>query len=523
MENKRESVLKGIISLLISQVFIKIIGLIYKLYLTNKEGFGDAGNAIYSSGFQIYALLLTFSSTGVPNAISYLVSERLAVGDNKGAHRIFKIAFVTFAMIGITGSTLLFLGAEIIANNWIQIPEAKYSLIALSPSIFFVSITSVIRGYFNGRQSFSVTAKSQTMEQIFKTVFTVALVELVVILGKKNTEIMAASANMATTIATVSSFVYIYLYYRTKRSEIGQEIAETVNYKPTRVRKTLKRIINVAFPISISSLISSFGKNIDSFTIVRFLKGFLTEEEAKVQYGILSGKIDSLCSLPFALNIAFVTTLVPNISKSMAKGNLEEVREKAEKYILISILIAFPIASTMFIYPNEIIKILFPNAPNGAMYLKISSITIVFMLLAQTINGILQGIGKVNIPAISFGIGMIIKFLCNIFLISNNKIGIYGAIIGNILCNSIACIISATILLKNIKIKIGVKKIIIKPILATICMSIVSIILYDKLKCIKLGCLAIIVALIVSYLIYIIFIVIFRIYPIKKIKIKKFS
>ena len=195
MENKRESVLKGIISLLISQVFIKIIGLIYKLYLTNREGFGDSGNAIYSSGFQIYALLLTFSSTGVPNAISYLVSERLAVGDNKGAHKIFKIAFVTFALIGIMGSLLLFVCAETISDKWIQIPEAKYSLMALSPSIFFVSITSVIRGYFNGRQSFSVTAKSQTIEQIFKTVFTVSLVELVVILGKQNTEIMAKYGN----------------------------------------------------------------------------------------------------------------------------------------------------------------------------------------------------------------------------------------------------------------------------------------------------------------------------------------
>ena len=521
MENKRESVLRGIVSLLISQVFIKIIGLVYKLYLTNKEGFGDSGNAIYSSGFQIYALLLTFSSTGVPNAISYLVSERLAVGDNKGAHKIFKIAFVTFAMIGIIGSTLLFLGAEMIANNWIQIPEAKYSLIALSPSIFFVSITSVIRGYFNGRQNFSVTAKSQTIEQIFKTVFTVSLVELVVILGKYNTEIMAAAANMATTVATVSSFIYIYLYYRNIRREIAQEIASTVNYKPTRIRKTLKRIINVAFPISISSLISSFGKNIDSFTIVRFLKEFLTEEEAKIQYGILSGKIDSLCSLPFALNVAFVTTLVPDISKTMAKKNIRDVVKKAENYILISILIALPIASTMFMYPSEIMKILFPNAQDGAMYLKISSIAIVFMLLAQTINGILQGIGKVNIPAIAFGIGMIIKFLCNIFLIPNIKIGIYGAIIGNILCNIVAFSISICVLCKSLKMKFNIKKIIIKPFLAAICMNIVSILLYNRLKCIKIGYLAIIVTLMVSYLIYLILIIIFKIYPIKKIKNKK--
>ena len=61
MEKKKQSMLKGILSLVLSQIFIKIIGLVYKLYLTNKEGFGDRGNAIYSSGFQIYALLLTFS------------------------------------------------------------------------------------------------------------------------------------------------------------------------------------------------------------------------------------------------------------------------------------------------------------------------------------------------------------------------------------------------------------------------------------------------------------------------------
>ena len=109
MKNKKESFLKGVFVLLISQIFIKIIGLVYKLYLTNKEGFGDVGNAIYSSGFQIYALLLTFSSTGVPNAISKLISERLAVEDFKGANKIFKISFITFSIIGGIASIILFL------------------------------------------------------------------------------------------------------------------------------------------------------------------------------------------------------------------------------------------------------------------------------------------------------------------------------------------------------------------------------------------------------------------------------
>ena len=521
MLNKKESMLKGIMSLLISQVLIKVIGLVYKLYLTNKDGFGDSGNAIYSSGFQIYALLLTFSSTGVPNAISYLVSERLAVGDNRGAHKIFKIAFVTFAIIGIFGSVLLFLFAETIANSWIQIPEAKYSLISLSPSIFFVSITSVIRGYFNGRQKFSATAKSQTIEQIFKTVFTIILVEMVVIIGKNNTTIMAAAANMATTIATISSFSYIYMYYRLRRREIGQEIIETVNYKPTRIRKTLKKIIKVAFPISISSLISSFGKNIDSFTIVRFLKNFLTEEEAKIEYGILSGKIDSLCSLPFALNVAFVTTMVPNISKSMARGDKEEVKNKIEKFIFISILIALPMSAIMFMFPKQIMHLLFPNAQSGAIYLKVSSIAVVFMILTQTMSGILQGIGKASIPPIALGIGMIIKFLCNIFLVPNPKIGIFGALIGNIVCNIISSVIEIIVILKNIDLNLKLSKYIICPIISTLIMSIVATSLYNRLECIKIEYLVIILTLIISILIYVICTIIFNINSINFKKMHK--
>lgn len=76
---KKEGFMQGVITLMFSQVLIKILGLVYTLYLTNREGFGDKGNGICASGYQIYALLLTISSIGVPSAISKLVSERVAV------------------------------------------------------------------------------------------------------------------------------------------------------------------------------------------------------------------------------------------------------------------------------------------------------------------------------------------------------------------------------------------------------------------------------------------------------------
>jgi len=153
--------MQGVLVLMYSQIIVKVIGLVYKLYITNKEGFGDKGNAIYGAGFQIYALLLTISSIGVPNAISKLVSEKLAKGDGKGAYKIFKVAFGLFSVLGFLGSVILFLGAPFIAEKYLQIPEAKMTLVALSPSVFLVSISSVLRGYFNGRENISVTANSR--------------------------------------------------------------------------------------------------------------------------------------------------------------------------------------------------------------------------------------------------------------------------------------------------------------------------------------------------------------------------
>ena len=277
--NKKESFLQGILTLMFAQVIIKILGLIYSLYLTNRNGFGDSGNAIYMGGYQIYAMLLTLSSTGVPNAISKLISEKLAIDDIRGANRIFKIAFLTFAVIGIIGTSLLFFGAEVIANEWLQIQEAKYTLMVLSPAIFFVSISSVIRGYFNGKQKMSITARSQTYEQVFKTSLTIILVEIFARVTSTNTELMAAGATLATTVATVLSFIYIYKMSKIIRKEENKNISKfskSENLDAKESAKTIiKRILSVSIPISLSSLLSSVNKNIDSFTVVRILKPIL--------------------------------------------------------------------------------------------------------------------------------------------------------------------------------------------------------------------------------------------------------
>lgn len=517
-ESKKEGFMQGVVTLMFSQILIKILGLVYTLYLTNRQGFGDKGNGICASGYQIYALLLTISSIGVPSAISKLVSERVAVGDNKGAHRIFKIAFATFAIIGLVGSLLLFFGAHVIANSWLQIPESEMTLVALSPAIFFVTVASVMRGYFNGRQKISVGAKSQTLEQVFKTLLTIIVVEIVAILSSVSTEWMAAGANLATTLATFLGFSYLFLYYRTERKEISTEIKNTVNYKYERVSEIIKKILFVSIPITLTAIMSSINKNVDSFTVVRNLKTFMPEDIATSLYGILGGKVDTLTSLPLAINVAFATALVPAISAAKAKKDHKTITEKTSFSLLVSMLIGLPCTIGMFIFAQPILNLLFPNANNGALILQISSLTIIFTILDQTINGALQGYGKLMIPTISLATGVFVKFIFNITLIKIPSIGVYGAAWGSVACHMVAFSIAITALLKNIKLNLTFSKFVIKPFIATAIMGVCSYFVYFNLKGIIIERMATIIAILVAVIIYALAVVILKIFTKEEFK-----
>ena len=511
---KKESFMQGVLAIMFSQVLIKILGLAYKLYLTNREGFGDEGNAIYGAGFQIYALLLTLSSIGVPTAISKMVSERTALGDYRGAHRIFKIAFATFAAIGFAGTMILFLGAGYISNYVLQIPEAEYTLIALSPSIFFVAIASVIRGYFNGMQNLSITAKSQTFEQVFKTVFTIAVVEIIAIASGVNTTLMAAGANLATTLAVLVSFMYLFKYYNRNKKEIWVQ----TNKSPIQgssnesAKKVVKNIMAVSIPISLSSIISAINKNIDAITVVRGLKTFLSESVAKVQYGILSGKVDTLIGLPLSFNIAFATALVPAVSSSIATGDKESITKRVSFSLLVTMLIGLPCTIGLCVFAEPILRLLFPNAPEGGLILQIAAFTILFTVLAQTINGALQGLGKIFVPAIALGAGVLVKLVLNLILVPIPTIGINGAAFSSVVCHIISFTIGFYVLRKCVKLDLGFVKFVLKPVMATFAMSVCSYVIYMQLSLLMVEQLATVIALISAVVIYAVAVIVMKIF-----------
>ena len=126
-----QSFMNNVTIILISQVLVKVLGMVYRIVITNIDGFGDEG-----LGFQIYTLLLAISSVGIPNAISKMVSERVALDDYKGAHKIFKTALLLFSIIGLVTTAVLFFGADIFAQHIIKIDGSQYVMRALAPSLF---------------------------------------------------------------------------------------------------------------------------------------------------------------------------------------------------------------------------------------------------------------------------------------------------------------------------------------------------------------------------------------------------
>ncbi len=233
-------------------------------------------------------------------------------------------------------------GARYISKSIIQIPEAELTLVVLSPSVFFVTIASVIRGYFNGRGELKATAKSQMMEQVFKTIFTVFIVEIISFLFPNKTFIMAAGANLATTIATFLGMSYLFMYYKSKRKEVWEDVRLSVKFKPSRTKTIIRQIFMISVPITFVALLGALNKNIDAITVVRGLKHFMAETEAKVQYGILSGKVDTLIMFPLSLNIALAVAIVPTISSLNEKGDRQEVKKRISYAILLTELISIP-------------------------------------------------------------------------------------------------------------------------------------------------------------------------------------
>lgn len=514
-QDKKKSFMANVALVMFSQIAVKLLGMVYRVVITNISGFGDLGNGYLNAGFQIYTLLLAISSVGIPNAIAKMTAERNAVGDYRGAHRIFKSAMLLFGIVGFVASALLYFGSDAITKYIIGIDGTQYVLKCLAPSVLFVCLSSVVRGYFSGMENMKATSNSQVFEQFFKCFLTVVIVyalatlpalmafsvNLCDISNDAEAVILASGAEVATTLSTVFSFIYLLIFYSRRRKAVLEKINSSE--APTIIKpigQMFKSILMISIPISLGAIISAVNRIVDTATIARGISvafadfipaygnmpaianptGLQLQAEAARLSGQL-GKSDTLINLPLSINIAFSTVLVPVIAGALKKGDKKTACGKVSYSMLISMLIALPCAIGYIALAKPIYGLLYPNAQLGYDLMQISAVAMIFTALNQTLSGSLQGVGKIFTPAKGLLIGCIVKFILNILLIRRPEINIYGAPISSIVCQVISFIYSFSVLKKVIDLKLNPKKFILKPVLSALAMGISAFVIYNLL------------------------------------------
>ncbi len=511
VKSKKQSFMAGVFTIMVAQVLVKLLGFVYRHVLTVIPEFGDEGNGIYGIGFNIYMLLLTVTTVGVPGAISKLVSGKVARGQIKEAKRIFRVALGLFSIVGIIGTLIMIMCAKPMASLAGN-DSASGVLLALAPSVIFVSIAAVIRGYFNGMYNMKPSSFNQTLEQIFKAGLTILFVygihyiyanqaELALEYGINKdtiTAIMAVWANIASTVSCAIGLAYLFIYYQLHKNDINElkdgdhdpitNEDEIVNVQGS-IRRIVKMILSLSIPMSLASIVSAINRNIDSFTVNNILQqvlpimnpekfannSSLIVAEATRLYGILAGKVDMLIGLPLSINIAFATALVPAVTEAIAKGDKALASKRISYSIRLSMIIALPCSLGLCVLAKPVLELLFhgqvATSPESVLLLQISSFTILFTVMNQTINASLQGIGRMFIPACALCVGVIIKLLLNLILIRIPAINVYGAAVGSVVCHFIATLIVTHVLRKSIKLETNFKDVVLKPLLSVLLMA----------------------------------------------------
>lgn len=472
--NKNQTFIWGAAIIAFSHIIVKIIGAGFKIpldrFILQTEGMG-----IYNSAYTIYNWLFMISTAGLPVAISKMVSESYAVGNIKEANRIFNIAKIFMLALGLGGTVILFFGADMFANA-INLPSAKYSIMALAPSLFFVAMSSAYRGYTQGMNNMVPTAISEVVEALGKLFIGLVLALVFIDYG---TTYSAAGAIAGVTIGTACGFIILFIgnFFRNKKLVHNEKLFRNET-TPKSGRRILKKLVLIAIPVTLGVSVFTLTTLIDTAMIMNLLAflGYGEAERASL-YGYL-GRAVTMFNVPPTIIAAISVSTVPAISAALSAKRDLQALNIAKSAMRITILFSFPCAIGMSVLATPILKLVY-NDSSHSILLNITALSVACVTLVQTSNAILQAYGKVWTPVKNMAIGGCVKILVNLALVSQPSINISGAPIGTFLCYTTVMLLNLIDIKKTTKIKYELADFALKPIFCVIVMGIATIMTYD--------------------------------------------
>lgn len=484
-KSKKQTLEQGALILVLSAILSKIIGALFKIPLSSEFCLGDFGFGHFSAAYDFVNPFILLSVSGLPVAVSKLVSE-YNYSDEKGEiNKVFTVSRKLFALAGfavLTVSLILIL----ILIGLTDKKDSLYCFIAIVPSFLFCFVASSYRGYFEGLTNMIPPAVSALIESLSKLVlgfsFAIVAVKLT-----SNAALGGAAALFGVTLGTVFSCLYLHLSY--KKNGIKDK---NLKINQTEDKLLLKKIAVIAFPIALYAFSGSIVGLVDSITVRAQLEGLneslgniystLLNEGAEnlvesdlptILYGIRS-KGFTLYNIVPTLTAYLGVSAVPYISMAFENGDMSLLQKNSNKVLKLSAFISFPAGIGFMALHKGIMFLLFGESVSsriGGNMLLFFGIAAAFSGVAVVMGNILQAVGKQNKALVNVAIGVAVKLIFNLILCGNPEVNIYGSAISTALCFAVVFVlnyISLKVELKGIKIKSDILKILLAAFLCGI-------------------------------------------------------
>lgn len=464
---KKQSFVAGAVILMISNAISKILGAVFKIPLTYI--IGEEGMAVYNTAFGIYIMFLAFIISGLPFAVSKLVSEYSSSGRHNMVRYTVHLSNTILFAAGIIGSAVLYMGAEFFALAMKE-EKAVFAIRMISPSIFFVAAGTTVRSYYQGISNMIPTAASQVIESVIKLVAGYMLAVYFINYG-----VSAASggAVMGVTIgeaAATAVFLLIYIF------------SEKPALKCTAEEKLCVRdgLFRIAVPLLFSAVISSMLSVVDT-TVIRsgLLASGLDTDTARRVYGSYTGYALTVLHLPIGILATLGVSILPVIAGSLAVKNFQKAHNASVMAVRLAVIMSVPCAVTVCLMSSELLDILFSNTASSAM-LAMTAPCVILISCSNIIMSVIQSAGKIITVFIYASLIAVLKIvLCVIFM---KDMGIYGTILSANICYFAETVISVIIIKKIMGLKFGIMETIIKPAFAAAAMCLMICLIKQPLE-----------------------------------------
>ena len=515
---KKKSFVYGAIILALASIICKILGAIFRIPLTYL--IGTEGVGIYQLVYPIFALFLVASTSGIPVAISKIISKEITNKNYKNTKIIFNQSLKIMTFLGVVFALIV-----VILSKYISILQGNLNIqicyLILAPSIILGSIISAYRGYYQGFEIMKYSAISQVIEQLFKVacglLFCYLFLPFGLIYG-------VFGAFVGLFVSEFVAFIYLFIVYRVKKFN---DIDFNQNTDEVYLKgKANKLILKEALPITLTSIIIPLTSVIDSLIIIKLLDfiGFNSSLSTSL-YGLDSGIVASLINLPSVIAVSIGISLMPSISSSFALKNSRDVNFKSKLAIKIVWYFTLPCMLIFFIYSKEVCYFLYGNlgAKNydalfvASIMLKLSSFSIIYIALNQILTTTLQALNESYFAFYTLLVASIIKICLTIILVLNKDINIYGLVISDVVCYAFASVVNMFKLKKITTISFSFKEICLVPLCALTFMAI-SLILFKLFVLSSLNRVLILVAIFVSFAIYLLIVLLLKGFNLREVQ-----